>query len=59
MFSYVAEHCINSGRNIDWSNVEMITRDNIKRLIKETLVIKSLKPYMNAMQLSVQLNVFD
>ena len=60
-FSYVAEHCINSGHNIDWSPMEIITRENItiKRLIKETLAIKSLKPKMNAMQSSVQLNVFN
>ena len=60
-FSYMAEHCINSKRNIDWSNVEIITRDNItiKRVIKETLAIKSLKPEMNAMQSSVQLYVFN
>ena len=50
-FSYAVEHCIISGHNIDWSNMEIITRDNItiKRLIKETLAIKSLKPEMNAM----------
>ena len=61
-FSYVAEHCIYSGHIIDWSNVEIITRHNIsiKRLLKETLTIKSLKPeMMNAMQSSVQLNVFN
>ena len=23
---YVAEHCINSGHNIDWSNVEIIAK---------------------------------
>ena len=27
-FSYVAEQCVNSGHNIDWSNVEIITRYN-------------------------------
>ena len=61
IFSYVPEHCINSRHNINWSNVEIITRDNItiKRLIKETLAIKSIKPEMNAMQSSVQLNVFN
>ena len=60
-FSYVAEHSKDSGHNIDWFNVKIITRDNItiKRLIKETLAISSLKPEMNAMQSSVQLNVFS
>ena len=50
-----------SGHNIDWFNVKIITRDNItiKRLIKETLAISSLKPEMNAMQSSVKLNVFS
>ena len=45
-FSYVAEQCVNSEHNIDGSNMEIITRDyiTIKRLIKETLAIKSLKP---------------
>ena len=59
-FSYAAEHSKDSGHNIDWFNVKIITRDNItiKRLIKETLAISSLKPEMNAMQSSVQLNVF-
>ena len=54
-FSYVAEHCINSGHNVNWSYEEIITRDNItiKRLIKGTLAIKSLKLEMNAMQSSV------
>ena len=43
-FSYVAEHSKDSGHNIDWFNVKIITRDNItiKRLIKETLAISSL-----------------
>ena len=43
-FSYVAEHSKDSGHNIDWFKVNMITRDNItiKRLIKETLAISSL-----------------
>ena len=60
-FSYVAEHIKDSGHNIDWFNVKIITRDNItiKRLIKETLAISSLKPEMNAKQSSVQLNVFN
>ena len=60
-FSYVAEHSKDSGHNIDWFNVKIITRDNItiKRLIKETLAISLLKPEMNAMQSSVQLNVFS
>ena len=42
-------------------NVKIITRDNItiKCLIKETLAISSLKPEMNVMQSSVQLNVFS
>ena len=41
-------------------HVKIITIDNItiKRLIKETRAISSLKPEMNAMQSSVQLNVF-
>ena len=58
---YVAEHSKDSGHNIDWFNVKIIRRDNItiKRLIKETLAISSLKPEMNAMQSSVQLNVFS
>ena len=57
----MAEHSKDSGHNIDWFNVKIITRDNItiKRLIKETLAISSLKPEMNAMQSSVQLNVFS
>ena len=60
-FSYVTEHSKDSRHNIDWFNVKIITRDNItiKRLIKETLTISSLKPEMNAMQSSVQLNVFS
>ena len=57
----MAEHCVNSGYNIDWSTVEIIAKDNItiKRLIKETLAIKSLKPEMNAMQSLVLLYVFN
>ena len=56
----MAEHSKDSGYNIDWFHVKIITRDDItiKRLIKETLAISSLKPKMNAMQSSVQLNVF-
>ena len=60
-FSHVTEHSKDSGHNIDWFNEKIITRDNItiKRLIEEILAISSLKPEMNAMQSSVQLNVFS
>ena len=57
----MAEDSKESGHNIDWFNVKTITRDNItiKHLIKETFAISSLKPEMNAMQSSEQLNVFS
>ena len=59
-FSHVAEHSKNFGHSIDWFGIKIITKDNIttKRVIKETLTIRLLKPSMNAMQSSAQLHVF-
>ena len=47
--SAIADHIISTGHNIKWDNFEILAtgRSDVHCKIKETLLIKDLKPALN------------
>ena len=58
-FSYLADHAMKTGHNINWNDVKIIVQDNFdfRLLYKETSAFKLLMLSLNTCQFSVSLNL--